>query len=436
MSKDASRYTGVNHRGVKQSNRSMILRAVRALGPIARVDLAQRTGLNPGTVSNIVDDLIAGELVTETGYVPVKRAGRRPVHLEINASARYAIGVDLARTSVTGALVDLTGQPRRRVTKTNSHWDTAPAAASAVVQRLLDQLSPQERSSLVGIGIGVPSPAGAGGSYLSPESFDNWERLGLAEELERRHGMRTYVDNNANTAALAELWFGAGRDMRNFVLLNLGTGIGSGLILDGDLYRGDHDIAGEAGHISVNLDGPACRCGNRGCLETYVSVPRVLAAVRSALDAGQTSTHLSSAATNHLTIDQVIGALHADDPLTVRIFADLARYLAAGIVNIIYTLDPQLILLGRELSAAGDVLVEPVRQEVERRMFPAMRNAVEIRVGTVHEAPVIGAATLALSEFFAAPLMTQEPLPTAADPNPQAPPTRGSLSPFKGDIRR
>ncbi|TDE11180.1 ROK family transcriptional regulator [Jiangella asiatica] len=410
-----SGYAGANHRSVKQGNRAVIFRAIHALGPIARIDLARRTGLNPGTVSNIVDELIESGLAHESGFQASTRAGRRAVDLEVVPSARYAIGLDIARNAVTGAVVDLSGQPLHQLSEpVPDPWEgeVSQSAALRIAQRLVSELPRDERDRVVGVGVGIVGPVDIRARRsLSPRSRDVWQDLDLVTELERQIGLPTHYDNNANTGALAELWFGAGQGVDDFVLLTLGTGIGSGLVLGGDLHHGDHGLAGEVGHMSVRLDGPRCACGNFGCLEVYAAVPRILDAVRSRLAATPSSVlHTETG----LTIDAVIAALDAGDEVATAVFDDVARYLAAGIINIIYAVDPQLILLGRELARAGDALIDRVRAEVDRRVFPAVRDAVEIRSAAVRDAPVVGAATLALREFFRAPLDT----PSAASPAP------------------
>lgn len=400
-------YAGANHSSVKRSNRATIFRAIRALGPIARVDLARQTKLNPGTVTNIVDELLAAGLVGETGRGP-SRIGRRPVNLEVNPAARYAIGVDLARAAVTGAVVDLAGGQRERIGAPAGPWtsETVLATARQTIADLLGRLSPAERRAVVGIGIGAPGPLSIrSGRFLAPPSFGTWQDLSLRDEIARHFGLPTYVDNNANTSTLAELWFGAGQGHENFVLLTLGIGVGAGLVLDGDLYRGEHDVAGEFGHISINADGPRCACGNFGCLELYVSVPRVLAAARAALATGEPSAIRDLLGPgDELAYPILLAAVEAGDPLASRVFADTARYLAAGLVTIVNALDPQVVLLGRELADAGELLLAPIREEVSRRVFPALRDSVRIERAALHDAPVVGAATLALHEFFQAPL--------------------------------
>lgn len=379
----------------------MVFRAIHALGPIARVDLARHTGLNAGTVSHIVDELIASGLASEKGYRTSARAGRRAVELEVNPSARLAVGVDLARAAVTGALVDLSGRVRERMvvpTPDLAAGELGFAPVHDVIDRLLKPLSESERASLVGIGIGVPSPVSVRtGRHLAPHGYESWHDLKLTGELAERHALPVFVDNNANTSALAELWFGAGQHVDDFLMLNLSVGVGAGLVLGGELYRGDHDLAGEVAHVTVDLDGLPCRCGNAGCLQAYVSVPAVLDAMRTELPAGSVSTTGPS-------IEEVTDAARAGDPRARRVFAGVARYLGAGIGNIVCTIDPRLILVGRELSRAGDALLEPLRAEVRRRVFPVLREAIRIEAAALADAPVIGAATLALLTFFQAPL--------------------------------
>lgn len=406
-------FAGANQRTVRQSNRATIFRAVHSLGPIARVELARHSGLNPATVTNIVEELIASGLVQEleSARAPVHRGGRvgrRPVSLQVNPNARLSLGVDLARAAVTGAVVNLDGEVITRVTEPTRAIVSGDAIQQVVrvIQMLLDELSKEKRQSVVGVGVGAPGALSVRtGRFQPPPSYGSWEEIDLRVEIEQQIGLPITVDNNANTAALGELWFGAGAGIQNFVLLNLGIGIGAGLVQDGNLYRGQHDLAGEIGHVSIAMDGPRCACGNLGCLEMYVSVPRVLAAATSAIATGEpTALREAIEDQGHLTIEALRGAAEGGDSLAVRVLSDVSRFLAAGIVNIINVLDPEMVLIGRELAVAGETLLEPVRQEVKRRVLPVLRSSVRIEAAQLPDAPVIGAAVLAMQEFFEAPL--------------------------------
>lgn len=404
-------FSGANHQSVRRSNRAAIFRALHTLAPIARVDLARQSGLNPGTVTNIIDELLESGLVRETERSteePSRRkVGRRPVNLEVNPDARFAVGIDLARNTVTGSVVNLAG-----ATLTTVSEPTGALVSGAVIEQVsrvahgaMEQLPKSQRQRIVGAGVGAPGALSfRSGRFQPPPSYGDWEEFDLQRETEEAIDLSTTVDNNANTAALAELWFGAGAGMQNFALLTLGTGVGTGLVLDGDLYRGEHDLAGEIGHVSIAMDGPRCACGNSGCLEMYVSVPRVLAAARAAMESGEPTLLREDGPASDVTLERFIAAAKAGDSLAVRVLDDVARFLAVGIVNIINTLDPGVVFIGRELAAAGDLLLEPVREEVRRRVLPVLQPMVRIEAATLPNAPVVGAAVLALQKFFAAPL--------------------------------
>jgi N-acetylglucosamine repressor len=280
------------------------------------------------------------------------------------------------------------------------------STVGAMVERLLATLPAPDRRALLGIGIGAPGRVSfSSGRYLAPPAYGAWDGLALRQEVAARFALPTYFDNNGNTSTLAELWFGAGQGIASFALLTIGTGVGGGLVLDGDLYRGAHDLAGELGHMSVNLAGPRCACGNYGCLEMYVAVPRILAAVRAALMSGEPSAlRTGGRSADLLTLDEVIAAAGAGDALASRIMADVARHLAAAMTNLLHAFDPELILIGRSLARAGELLLTPVRQEVQQRAMAMMRETFRLEVAALPDAPVIGAATLALREFFRAPL--------------------------------
>jgi N-acetylglucosamine repressor len=404
----ADTYRGINHRAVKLRNRATVFRIVRDVGPISRIDLARQTGLNAATVTNIVDELLAAHLVEETGQ-GTSRVGRRPIFLEVNPAARLTLGIDVARDSITGAIVDLAGRIIERFHAPAGPWlDGAVvlATVSDMVHRLLTALPARERQALLGIGIGAPGRVSfSSGRYLAPPAYGAWDGLALCQEIATSFGVPAYFDNNGNTSTLAELWFGAGRGIANFALLTVGTGVGGGLVLDGDLYHGAHDLAGELGHMTVNLAGPRCACGNYGCLEMYVAIPRILGAVRAGLMTGEPSLlRAAGRGADAPTLDDVIAAGGDGDALAGRVLADVTRHLAAALVNLLHAFDPELILLGRDLARAGELLLAPVRQEVQQRAMAMMRENFRLEVAALPDAPVIGAATLALREFFRAPL--------------------------------
>lgn len=403
----ASNYPATNHPAVRQSNRAAIFRAIYESTPIARVDLAERTGLNDKTVSRIVAELIAHGLTRELGYRESSGAGRKAVKLEVDPTSRYAIGVDIAGRHVTAALVDLAGDVHERVQGLTASppWpvmQTIPAATEAT-ERLLATIPSDTRAKIVGIGIGAPSRFKLeNGSYLGTRMADTpgWVDL-HAEELERHTGLPVTVDNNANTSALAELWFGNGKGVSDFVLLNLSAGIGMGIVVGGEVHRGGNHHAGEAGHITVDANGPRCECGNIGCLSLYVSQRALRSSLRAHVAAGESSVLTDNP---DFSLPDLIAASHASDPVAETMLGDVIRYLAAALNSVMSTYDPQMILLGRQLATAGERFFDELRASVLGRLNPTIRDDVRIEPADVNNAPIIGAATLALRNFFRAPL--------------------------------
>lgn len=400
-----SRYAGANHPIVRRNNRAAIFRALHELAPVARVDLARETGLNDKTVTNIVDELISHGLARETGYRSAPRAGRRALEIEVNATARYAIGIDFTRTEATGALVDLSGNAHGSATEpVPDPWrgEHILPIAIKLIGRLREAASRADEDKVVGIGIGVPNPLSIRGDHFV--TFDStgtgsWLDLGTPAELAEQLGLPTYIDHHANTSALAELWFGNGKRVDNFVLLNLGPGVGASLVINGDLFRGAHDSAGEMSYMTLNaVTAPGRETGD---IQQYLSRRAILDVFRAAIRDGEPTSLRDEP---DLTITETITALQVGDELAVRIFDNVARYLAALIGNIVSILDPELILIGRDLAQAGDDFLDPVRGYLRDRVSPAVRGNVRIEGADVRDAPVIGAATLALREFFRSPL--------------------------------
>lgn len=402
----ASRYAGTNHAVVKRGNQAVLFRAIRELAPIARADLARTTGLNDKTVATVVEELIAQQLVRTTGYRPTRGAGRPAMELEVNPAGRFAIGVDLTRGMATCALVDMSGRVHERITRpVPSPWlgEHILPTARSLVAGVEESLATALRERIVGIGIGAPNPLGMrDGHYWTFDATGTgrWQDLGAAKDIEATFGLPTYLEQNANTSALAELWFGAGQRIENFVLLNLGVGFGAGLVLNGDLFRGANHSAGEIARMSVSVDGMPGGAAREEYLSDYVSTSAILKALRARLAAGEASVLRD---VPDLSLDDAISALKRSDPLAVKVFGEVARHLGAVIANIIRLVDPQLVLIGRELADAGDTLLDQIRSIVMERLAPSGRESLRIEVADVADAAVVGAATLPLRQFFRDP---------------------------------
>ena len=283
---------GRNPQAARDHNRSLMLRLVRDRGPISRAELARASFLSKPAVTDIVDGLIRHRLVKETvkGDAAV---GRKPMLLEINHEAMWAMGVDLSRDHVDLLITDLMGSVCRCVSRRISFDDEDEGYPERVARCVTDIIrnSGVPVSRIAGIGVAYPMPLShVQRMIVCDGQVVGWKTVQLKQLIEREFGVPVYLDNDANVAALHERWHGVADSFRDYLFILVGNGVGMGIVLGGAVYRGASGMAGEIGHVSIDPDGPKCLCGSRGCLETLVSVPRLLSEVAQAYAAAETKT--------------------------------------------------------------------------------------------------------------------------------------------------
>lgn len=362
---------------------------------ISRAEIARRSGLSRSTVSGIVDLLLPTGLVAETGTGP-SAGGRRPILLEFQDGAFDVLGVEMGATHVAVALTDL----RARVLAWR-HRDFPVRSDPVATRRLIRELCeeclaerPARTGHLVGIGIAVPSPVDFQHPELLPRSIlPEWHGQSGLDEIRRHFGVPLWVDNDASLGALAEQWWGAGRGVEDSAYIKMATGIGSGFILRGEIYRGASGIAGEIGHVAIEPQGELCICGLRGCLATLIGSQALEARARSLLD----EYPGSPLARGPVTVTAIEDAALAGDPLGRRIAHEAAGYLSVAIADLLHLMNPSLVILGGGLSRLGELLLEPLRSSVASRTFVESVQAAVIRMSDLGpRTVVIGAATLVL----------------------------------------
>ena len=262
----------VNFPGMRNINRSIVLNMIREHGPISRSEIARRSELAPSAVSNIVSELLALGLVRE-GRLARSSGGRPPTLLELNASSAYVVGVNVGLTTTIAMATDLKGNPVARAVRTSDPMEGPASVLKRVEEAVRSAVleAGQDFGRVVGVGVGVPGlvETSTGRSLFSPNL--NWRNVPVKEILQERLDVPVYVDNDVRAATLGEREFGVGRGARHLVAVFVGSAIGAGLILDGEIYYGAGEGAGEIGHIQVVEDGPRCSCGKRGCLEAVAS---------------------------------------------------------------------------------------------------------------------------------------------------------------------
>ncbi|MEW5960964.1 MAG: ROK family transcriptional regulator, partial [Chloroflexota bacterium] len=251
----------------KEHNKRLIFKTIYDQGQISRADIARLTQLTRATVSSLVGELIEAGLVKEIGYEP-SRGGKPGTLLSLINDSRSLIGVDLANSEFRGAVINLRGEVKHRLS-----WpihDTNGEAALALVYELIDALAARADRPLLGIGIGTPGLMNPQRGLVRRAVNLDWADLPLGNLLEQRYDLPVYIANDSQVAALAEYTFGKGQNNSNLIVVKVGRGIGAGILLNGQLFYGDGFGAGEIGHIKIEEDGELCRCGNFGCLETSV----------------------------------------------------------------------------------------------------------------------------------------------------------------------
>ena len=319
------------------------------------------------------------------------------------ANSQFFIGIDLGGTNIKAALVNVaTGE----ISGTTSIATQAHEGHDAVIARMADlaldiiKQTGQQKSDIGGIGVGLPGLLDLehGLTLFLPNLHGQWRSVPVREELSEKAGLPVALINDARAATMGEWKFGAGRGVESCALYTLGTGIGGGLILNGELYLGIGGAAGELGHISVDLNGPRCNCGSRGCIEAMASGPAIAAAGVKAVMQGATTriTAMCNDDLNLITPELVCQAALAGDPVAREIYETAGAAIGYGIANIVIALTPRRIIIGGGVAAAGDLILEPIRRTVKERVRLADANAYEIIPATLgNNAGLMGAAVWA-----------------------------------------
>ena len=372
-----------------------VLRLIWRERRISRAAIAKKANLSRSTVSEVVSEILPTGLVEEGG-LGKSRGGRRPVLLEFQDDACVILGVEMGAAHVAVALTDLRGnvlawEEREHPVRTD------PDGTRALIAELSDEClgnGAREGRPLVGIGIAIPSPFDpAHPDKLSAIVLPAWQgRLGLDHLAERYH-VPIMIDNDANLGALAEHWWGAGRGVNDFAYIKVATGIGSGHIIGGDIYRGATGVAGEIGHMAIDPKGKPCICGLRGCLVTYIGTPALLERAHELIRENPDSI----LAGRDFDIREFEEAALVGDAVAVQVSQEAAGYLGIVVAGLLNLLNPSMVVVGGDLAGLGELLLVPLRETARSRTLVSSVKAAEIRSGELGQRAVaIGAATLVL----------------------------------------
>lgn len=383
---------------IRALNRSNVLNTVKTYGPIGRADIARRTGLSPATITAITAELIAEHLVLEKSSGD-SSGGRPPILLVLNPQGGYVVGIKLTEDHAISALTDLEANVIAKSTVELSGHDPERVVKDLVelVSGLI-QMSAIHKKQLLGVGIGLAGIVDARRGILRQSPISGWKDVPLRDMLQRRLRVPVYIDNDVNTLTITEKWFGSGQGLDSFLTVTVGRGVGMGIVVNGQFYRGEGGGAGELGHTVVDPDGPACACGKRGCLETYAADPGLVRMANEAAGRGEFSHPIQD-------VHELLDLAQAGDPAAIAIFERAGEILGRAIANLINLFNPQKIIISGEGARAGSLLFDPMCVSARQNTMPGLVESTTIQIDPWgDDAWARGAAGLVLRELFESPV--------------------------------
>ncbi len=375
---------------MKSVNKSIILNKIRQEQPISRAEIAKQTKLTRPTVSTIVKELINEKLVTES-VLGESQGGRKPTMLLIKKDSFYIIGIDAGPRSIKGVLCNLAGEQLHHIMESYQHPITNESFLSlliATIQPLIDKIS--TKGKVIGIGVAMHGVVNVetGTSLFAP--LLDLKDIPIMEVLEHTFALPVKVENDARAMALGESWFGAYGQQASMLAVNFGNGVGAGFILNDDLYHGPDSLAGEVGHMVIDIHGERCACGSYGCLQTFASAPSIVRRANSEID-GYVFT--SSKEVYEL-------ALQGNE--ACRTFLErTGEIIGIGLTNLLHIINPEILILGGGVMKAERFMLPAIHNIIQNRsLTPSGKNATIVISELGDSAARLGAVALILAEVF------------------------------------
>lgn len=408
---------GTNSKLIKIQNQSLVLNVIQQNDRISRKDIAALTGLTQATITNITNKLLNYGLVVEAGKDKnPNRTGRKAILLSINKERYNIISIYIGRHILQGAISDLSGTLiYTKELHAGIIYGSVKNFSDELVNfihSLIDESHANEED-ILGIGLSAPGPINAqNGVFLqmtnhkkghtSPAPFD-WSNIPVKEIIQKEFNFKVFADNEANVLALAERWFGNGIGIDNFVLYSIGVGIGSGVIIDGMLYRGEDDVVSEIGHITIDYRGKECICGNIGCLEHYASL-RTLVTKYYERTGGEYEKELHDPNFNVIPhLEKIFRLALNGESLATELIRETGEFLGIGAVSLANIYSPELIILsGNDAGDIGlEVFLEQTQNAIKKRAFSVIADKVMVttsKLGRFNH--LYGGVALVLQDYF------------------------------------
>jgi N-acetylglucosamine repressor len=389
----------------REINRQIALNLIRAHQPISRADLARLMNVRRGVASLLVSELLDEGLIFEGAVGEAVGRGRRPTFLYIDSRQRCVVGVDIRASRTYIMITDLMGHQIGAVSsfQTNRDVDTLTQDLARRVKQLLADY--REIGSCAGIGVVVPGMVDLAAGRVMHAPTLGWRDVDLREPLAAAIGYPVHIENSGKACALAQLWATRSDVLTagHSVFVSVSDGVGTGIIINGELMRGRHNTAGEFGHVPLSIDGPRCACGATGCWEAYVSNIATLSRYfgRDLAEPGPRDVDAST-----FTVEDLIARARAGDAKALAAINSTARYLGLGLASIINAIDPARVYVGGEITTAWGLIEPIVRSALRERTLTEFGGMTEVHVVPAEEHPRLrGAVALVAAPAFAAPMV-------------------------------
>jgi glucokinase-like ROK family protein len=394
-----------------------VLRLIHSKNSVSRVELMRQTGFSAGLITGITRRLITKGLVIES-HDRSSTGGRKPLALSVRRDVAYVVGVDLGSFYLRVVVTDMLGNLAHNFqteTRLSDGRERVLDRTINAIRRAINECGVPKKA-IRGIGMGhsgiIDPDRGVVLSFPRPGQMTEWKNVPLQRMLEHKFGVPCVLQDSVQAIAWAERCFGLGVDLEEFVYIDVGMGIGAGIILNGNLYTGPGGGAGEFGHMTVEENGPLCCCGNNGCLEVMASCAAVIRAARSAIEHGVDSKIREFAEGNldRISIEIVVKAAEENDSLAFRVLHEAVSHIGVALADVVNLLSPSFVIFGGPLFRAAPHLVGPLKQVIRQRALERSANQVQLRVSNLgSEAGAVGAARI-VSERVLESLYREAPL--------------------------
>jgi N-acetylglucosamine repressor len=391
---------------IRNINQSILLNLIRAHGPISRPQLATLSGLSQVTVIKITSNLIDRHMILEKDYAE-STGGRRAGLLEIHPEGGFVVGLIPHESSLIGVILNLNSElvyfQQWNIPLRDQYVQAIDLLAQCVEDMFSQSSIPREK--IIGVGIGMSGLIDAERGCCIDSWMMNWKNVEISRPLEDRLDIPVFLDNDVNCLAIYEKLFGQGQSYHHFLVVGIGRGVGLGIIINDDLYRGAFGGAGEFGHTAVSTEGRLCICGNQGCLETYISDAGI---VKNYIEFVHATTYSLEKGFQEPTAFEIVERARNGDEAAIAAFQRAGILLGVSLANLVNIFNPECIVLsGPDTDAsilAGDLLLEPMHQAIQQHLFSQIGKDLQIQVERLgFESWARGAGSLVLRHFFASP---------------------------------